>query len=73
MYILRLNRAYKYFEIASELNHTKSLEYVARGYLFGDYLDQNVTPAQEIQEDLSAPGSPRGQFVSQDGPVGKSG
>ncbi|XP_041352762.1 protein sel-1 homolog 2-like isoform X2 [Gigantopelta aegis] len=56
------SQAYLYFQQAADLNHTRALEYVSFGYLFGDYLPQNITKAKEIFEDLSLRGHPRGQL-----------
>ncbi|XP_067680164.1 protein sel-1 homolog 1-like isoform X2 [Haliotis asinina] len=55
-------RAYIHFLKAAEKNHTKSLEQVAFGHLFGDYLPHNLSRAKEIFEDLSKRGSPTGQL-----------
>ncbi|XP_048259592.1 protein sel-1 homolog 1-like isoform X1 [Haliotis rufescens] len=55
-------RAYIHFLKAAQKNHTKSLEQVAFGHLFGDYLPHNLSRAKEIFEDLSQRGSPTGQL-----------
>lgn len=52
-----------YFLQAAELNHKKAKEYVAFGYLFGDYLPQNVTKASELFVELAEKGSPKAQMV----------
>ena len=46
------------------LGHTKSKEHLAFGYLYGQYITQNVTKAQELFDELAMEGSPRGQMVS---------
>ena len=56
-------RAYLNFLEASKLNHQQAKEYVAFGYLFGDYLPQNVTKAAQLFEELASRGSPRAQMV----------
>ena len=52
--------------MAAALNHTKAMEMVAMGYIFGTYLKQNVTRAREMLDTLSMSGSPRGQMVGID-------
>ena len=40
------------------------MEMVAQARLFGDYLPQNISRAQEVYGQLALMGSPRGQMVS---------
>ncbi|CAG5129534.1 unnamed protein product, partial [Candidula unifasciata] len=54
--------AYLNFLRAAELNHTRAKEYLAFGYLFGDYLPQNVTRATELFNELADRGSPKAQM-----------
>ncbi|XP_055957164.1 protein sel-1 homolog 1 isoform X3 [Patella vulgata] len=56
------SQAYLYFLQAANLNHSEALNYVAFAHLFGDYLPNNVTRANEIFEDLAGRGSPKGQL-----------
>ncbi|KAL3876743.1 hypothetical protein ACJMK2_034540 [Sinanodonta woodiana] len=55
-------QAYEYFKIAAKLKHKDALEYIGFGYLFGDYMPQDIHKAIEIFEDLNKWGSPRGQL-----------
>ncbi|KAK3777343.1 hypothetical protein RRG08_062508 [Elysia crispata] len=61
-YYKEYNEAYLNFLEASKLNHQQAKEYVAFGYLFGDYLPQNVTKAAQLFEELASRGSPRAQM-----------
>lgn len=57
-------RAYQSLLAAAELNHMEARELVAFSYFFGDFLTQNLTKAQQMFEQLSDEGNPRGQLVS---------
>ena len=56
-------RAYLNFQRAADLNHKKAKEMVAFGHLFGDYLPQNITRAQELFVERAGQGSPTAQMV----------
>ncbi|XP_059154982.1 protein sel-1 homolog 1-like [Physella acuta] len=61
-YYKEYKEAFLYFLQAAELDHKKAKEYVAFGYLFGDYLPQNVTKASELFVELAEKGSPKAQM-----------
>ncbi|KAM4012914.1 protein sel-1 homolog 1 [Anomaloglossus baeobatrachus] len=53
--------AFHYFLRASDMNHSKAMEKVAYGLLFGDPLKQDIRSAKALLEKLTEQGSPRGQ------------
>ncbi|GFO10238.1 sel-1-like protein 1 [Plakobranchus ocellatus] len=61
-YYKEYHEAFLNFLEASKLNHQRAKEYIAFGYLFGDYLPQNVTKSAELFEELASLGSPRAQM-----------
>ncbi|KAH9498267.1 Protein sel-1 1 [Bulinus truncatus] len=54
--------AYQYFVKAAQLNHLRAKEYVAFGYLFGDYLNHDVAKAADMFEEMASKGSPKAQM-----------
>lgn len=55
--------AYVHLGKAAARNHTKAMEEIAIGLVFGDHLPRNLTEARRIFEHLSAAhGMPRSQF-----------
>ncbi|XP_070705439.1 protein sel-1 homolog 1 isoform X1 [Pempheris klunzingeri] len=47
----------------AEKGHQKAMEKVAYAMLFGDYMNQNVTKAKEMFENLAMEGSPKAQMA----------
>lgn len=61
-YYKEYKEAYLNFQRAADLNHKKAKEMVAFGHLFGDYLPQNITRAQELFVERAGQGSPTAQM-----------
>ncbi|BFZ11495.1 hypothetical protein BsWGS_14534 [Bradybaena similaris] len=61
-YYKEYKQAYMNFLRAAELKHSKAKEYLAFGYLFGDYVPQNISRATELFNELANRGSPKAQM-----------